>query len=461
MSWVVSPLLNRRRFGQFAAGSLASLVGLPRAQAAPDAATWTNWSGLQRCTPRQLARPADEAALAALLRATPAPLRMAGAGHSFTALVPTDHTLVSMEALQGLVRHDPVARTAVVRAGTRLAVLAPTLDALGLALPNQPDISVQSLGGSYATATHGTGATLPALHAQIRAMRLITPQGDLLALSRERDRALFDAARVSLGALGVVSEVELQLRERFHLRRRVWTQPAAALIADADALARRHRHFELFLLPHTGYGAGVVHDEVPPGPAQRLPSTDEDTLLDLRRLRDWLQHAPALRRWVAQRFIAEREEIEHDLSWQLLSTARAARFNESEYHLPVERGTACLAEVLATLERRSDTYYPIEFRYVAADDAWLSPFHGRASCSIAVHAAADEPHDYLLSLLGPVFRRHGGRPHWGKLHDQSAAELAALYPRWDDFRRLRGELDPRGRLLNPYLARLLGEVTHG
>jgi FAD/FMN-containing dehydrogenase len=115
---------------------------------------------------------------------------------------------------------------------------------------------------------------------------------------------------------------------------------------------------------------------------------------------------------------------------------------------------ACLREVLATLEKRNDIYFPIEFRFIAGDDAWLSPFHGRDSCSIAVHAAHDEPWDYLVKDIGAVFRRHAGRPHWGKLHDRSAAELRALYPRWDDFHRVRRELDPAGRMLNPYLRKM-------
>lgn len=453
--------IRRRDFGVLAGGGLLGALVGRGAAATPAAGQWSNWSGLHSCRPRQLLTPGDEEALAGALRSAPGPVRVAGAGHSFSALVPTPGTVILMDGLAGVVRHDAAASTAVVRAGTRLAVLAPQLDERGLALPNQPDVSVQSLGGSFATATHGTGATLPALHAQIRALRLVTADGRVLVASRERDRALFDAARVGLGALGVLSEVELQLRPGFDLRRRIWTQPTEGLLGDAAALARSHRHFELFLLPHTGYGAGIVHDEVPRGPAQRIASDDEQTLDDLRRLRDLLGGMPRLRRWVAGRFIGEREEIERDASWRMLSNSRATRFNESEFHVPAERGLACLAEVLAAIERHPQAYFPIEFRHVAADDAWLSPFHGRDSCSIAVHAAAGEEHAYLVHDLGPIFRRHGGRPHWGKLHDLGAAEFAALYPRWRDFVALRRELDPQGRLLNPHLRRLFGEAAHG
>jgi FAD-linked oxidoreductase len=464
-------MMRRRDFASFAGAGLIGALGTPAGAAtqagaatpssAPSAGAprtrWSNWSGLEQCDPRHVLQPAAEAQLADALRTASGPIRFVGAGHSFTALVPTPATLVMMDGLSGIVRHDAAARTAVVRAGTRIAILAPELDSRGLALPNQPDISVQSLAGSFATGTHGTGTRLPALHAQILSLRLATADGRVLVASRDRSPDLFHAARVGLGSLGALTEVELQVQPRFHLRRRVWTQRTEEMLASAPKLAKEHRHFEFFVLPHTGYAAGVAHDEVPAAPAQRVESDDEDTLTDLRRLRDMLGRFPSLRRWVAGRFIGEREEVSVDVSWRLLSNTRATRFNESEYHLPAEQGLPCLRAVLAAIEKHPEAYFPVEFRHVAADDAWLSPFHGRDSCSVAVHAAAGEDHGYLVKELGPIFRRHGGRPHWGKLHDMAPAELAAAYPRWKDFHALRRELDPQGRLLNPYLRRLFGE----
>lgn len=459
------PQIRRREFTALAsAGVLGALPGCssevpPPAPLAPG--EWSNWSGLERCKPQRIATPTSEEQLSQTLRGASGPVRFVGAGHSFTALVPTPTTLVMMDGLSGVVSHDAAAKTAVVRGGTRIAIVAPELDSRGLALPNQPDISVQSLAGSFATATHGTGATLPAMHAQIRSLRLVTADGRVMSASREQSPDLFHAARVSLGALGALTEVELQLHPRFFLRRRVWTQQTAALLADAVDHAKKHRHFELFVLPHTGWGAGITHDEVP---ASTVPfhaaSDDEDALNDLRRLRDLLSRFPSMRRWVAGKAMGDREEVSVDVSWRLLSNSRAARFNESEYHVPAEHGVACLKEVIAAIDSRTDTYYPIEFRFIAADDAWLSPFHGRDACSIAVHAAAGEEHAYLVKQLGPIFRKHAGRPHWGKLNDMSSTELAAAYPRWKDFHVVRRELDPQGKLLNPYLRKLFGEADH-
>lgn len=463
------PALRRRDFAALAGGAWLGAAASAQTQALPPAGPaqalppggWSNWSGLQRCTPQQILSPGSEDELAHILRHAAGPVRLVGAGHSFSPLVPTPGTLVMTDGLSGVRQHDLNRQRVTVGGGTRIAVLAPLLDALGLALPNQGDISVQSLAGAYATGTHGTGAQLPALHAQVRALRLLTATGQLVEASRERSPEVFDAARVSLGALGALTEVELQVQPRFFLRRRLWTAPVEELLAAAPGLATSHRHFEMYVLPHTGYGAGITHEEVAPQEPQVVDGGDEALLDDLRRLRSLLGPWPALRRWVAGRLIGRREAISVDLSWRLLSTTRATRFNESEYHVPAEQGLACLQAVLAQLERHNEAFFPVEFRYVAADDAWLSPFYGRASCSIAVHAAADEPHDYLLSELGPLFRRHGGRPHWGKLHDLGPAELAALYPRWHDFQAVRRELDPQGRLLNEPLRRLFGEAPRG
>ncbi|QPF72274.1 FAD-binding protein [Roseateles sp. DAIF2] len=442
-------------------GLAQTTAPLPRAASAATPRAWQNWSGSAHCQPRAWLLPADEAELAAQLARSEGPLRSVGAGHSFTPLVPTEGSLVALDRLTGLVAVDKARGLVRVRAGTRIAQLARDLDAQGLALENQPDIDVQTLAGALATATHGTGAELPALHAAVEGLRLVTPAGEVLEAGRDGNPELLAAAQVSLGALGVISEYTLRVRARFMLRRRVWLEPTEALLERAPELARTHRHFEMYLLPFTGHSAAITHAEVPAGPAEHPPSADEDVLADLRRLRDWLGRWPALRRWTAAKLIAmANPETAQDWSWRLLSTVRPTRFNESEYHVPRERGIACLREILATLERRNEVFFPIEFRYVKGDAAWLSPFHERDSCSIACHALQGEPHDYLVRELGPVFRRHAGRPHWGKLHDLGQAQLQALYPRFADFQRLRCRLDPQGRLLNPHLAALFG-AAHG
>lgn len=443
-----------------AAGLMACLRPLTGATSSPSATaspqTWRNWSGLQSCQPQAWKSPASEAEVLQLLQTAPAPLRSVGAGHSFSPLVPTTGSLLSLDQLSGLRQYDAKTATATLGAGTRLVQASRALDAVGLAFRNLPDIDVQTLAGAMATATHGTGMQLPALHADLQQLVLLTPNGQRLECSRQQRPEVFAAAQVSLGALGVISEMTLRVRPRHVLRRKAWLLPTEELLRAIPRLAAEHRQFECYLLPHTGYGAAIVHNEVQLQPQARSAAPDEDVLADLKRLRDWFGRWPDMRRWVAQRLIdPSLQEEAVDWSWKLLSTQRPTRFNETECHVPQADGVACLREVLTALEQRNDVFFPVEFRFIAADDAWLSPFYQRASCSIAVHAAHDEPWDYLLRDMGAIFRRFGGRPHWGKLHDRSHDELRQLYPRWNDFQTIRRQLDPQGRMLNPHLQRIL------
>ncbi|WP_296225895.1 D-arabinono-1,4-lactone oxidase [Ralstonia sp. UBA689] len=435
----------------------------PPAAPAADAGrqAWQNWSGIHTCRPTAIATPADETELATVLRGTAPGVRCVGSGHSFTALVPTDTTLVSLDRMSGIVSADKATGTVTLQAGTRLALLSRLLDAQGLAMRNLPDIDVQSFAGAIATGTHGTGQNLPALHADVIGLRLMTPDGNVLDCSERDNPDLLAAARVSLGALGVVTQITLRTVPAYNLHRRVFLKPVEAMLEEAPALAEQHRNFEFYYLPFTGYAAGIVHDVYEGDDVLTPQPADEAMLRDLRRLRDWLGHFPKLRRWTAQRFIdADQTEEAKNRSWKLLSTQRPTRFNETECHVPRNVGIDCVREVIAALEKRDDVYFPLEFRFVKADDAWLSPFHQRDSCSIAVHAAQGEPYDYLLSEIGPIYRKYEGRPHWGKLHDVGPEQLAALYPRWSDFLALRGQLDPEGKMLNPYLRTLFG-VDHG
>lgn len=445
------------------AGAMAAAAGLlaNRAQAAvpaqPRPIRWKNWSEVQQCQAKSLATPADEQALADLLRNASGTVRCVGAGHSFTALVPTNDTIVSLERMNGVLSHDKAAMTATLMAGTRLSMVSRQLDSLGFGLRNLPDIDMQSLAGAISTGTYGTGANIQAMHAEVTALRLVTPQGEVVDWNQERNPEQMAAARVSLGSLGVITQATVRVVPSFSLHRKVWLRPLGEILEQAGELAAKHRHFEFYYLPFTGYAAAIAHDEYKGNDVLVPHSQDEEMLSDLRKLRDWLGRFPDLRQWTAGKLIdPDLTEEAKNRSWKLLSTVRPTRFNETEYHVPREAGIACVREVIAALEKRNEVFFPMEFRFVKADDAWLSPFYKRDSCSIAVHAAHGEAYDYLLSDLGPIFRKHGGRPHWGKLHNLGAKELAGLYPRWNDFLALRQQMDPNGRMLNPHLRSLFG-----
>jgi FAD-linked oxidoreductase len=430
----------------------------PPVQDAAGHLVWRNWSGRLHAYPAERAAPDSEVRVLDVLAHAPAPIRPVGAGHSFTRLVPTAGTLLTLDGLAGLVAHDGARVQATVRAGTRLGDLGPALAAVGQEMPNLPDINKQSLAGALATGTHGTGRVFRAIHGDVVALRIATPKGELLDCDATRNPELFQAARVGLGAFGIVTQVTIQSTPLKRVRKQVTGHRVEEVMEEWPALVAAHRNVEFFVLPFTGLAAVITVDETDEPVRPRGPDRDTDTLMQLKRLRDWTGFLPPLRRWVARAALQGAvPEDAVDEGWKLLSNERPVRFNEMEYHVPLDAHMAALREVLAAIERhRPDVFFPIEARVIDRDDAWLSPFYDRVSGSIAVHTYYKDDCEFLFELIEPIFRRFGGRPHWGKLHSLKAADFAALYPRWKEACAVRAAVDPQGRMLNDHLREVFG-----
>lgn len=459
--------ITRRNLLQFAvsASALAATGTIPgqiaSAFAQDDAKRvipWKNWSGAMSCAPAMRAAPANEAELAELLQTATGPIRAVGAGHSFSPLVPTDGTLLSLDRLSGIVSHDVSAGSATIRAGTRLGAMAAGLAERGLALDNMPDINKQTLAGAISTATHGTGADLPSLSGFVTGLRLVTASGEMIDCSPSRNREVFDAARVSLGALGIITRIEMQARPLYKLKRRTWVAPVEEMLEAAPELWAKHRNFEFYYVPYSGMAIGITNDETDEPETPEPENRDDEGLMQLKMLQDWLGWTPSGRRWMIQTIMGGMDPEERvDYAHKTLTAERNVRFNEMEYHLPRDAGPKALAEIIETMESNNvEVFFPIEFRTTAAESPWLSPFHARESCSIAIHRFHEADYEPYFSLIEPIFRKYEGRPHWGKINTLKTADFASLYPRWEDFLEVRAALDPHGKFLNPYLRDVFG-----
>ncbi len=445
-----------------AAGALGYRAWRDREPASPPAVDaqgrllWRNWSGIQHSYPAARAAPENENQLADILKNAVTPIRPVGAGHSFTALAPTDGTLLTLDRMSGVVSHDATKLQATVRAGTRLGELGPALAAIGQEMTNLPDINKQSLGGALGTGTHGTGRGIKAIHGEVIALRLATPRGDVIDCDRTKNADIFNAARVNLGAFGAVTQVTLQNAPLKRVLKRVEARKLEELIEEWPSLQGKHRNVEFYAIPFTGLASLITVDETDLPVSPRGPDTDVDGLMQLKSLRDLTGLLPSMRRSLAQdAFKNVQPEEAVDEGWKLLSNERPVRFNEMEFHLPLDAQMPALREVIAAIEKhRPDVFFPIEARVIDADDAWLSPFYQRVSGSIAVHAYYKDDYQFLFDLVEPILRAHGGRPHWGKLHSLGAADFAALYPRWKDANEVRASLDPDGRMLNAFLRKV-------
>ena len=383
-------------------------------------------------------------------------VRPVGSGHSWMPLVPTKHTIVKLDHFSSVGEIDPLTHQAWLGAGAKLHDLSPQLSERGYAFRNLGDIDVQTLAGATSTGTHGTGKELQGLAAEIQALKLVTGSGELLEISAHENAEWLDGARVALGALGVITEIKMQLVKRFKLHRQVWPASNKHTLENAERYWDENRNFEFFYIPFSDTSLLLTHNvsTEPSTPANHDTSTS--AMMQLKSLRDSLKWFTPLRRWLLKRAIAN-EPTENVIgeSWDLLASERNVRFNEMEYHLPVERGLEALEEVRHYIEtKRPDVFFPFEARQTKSDSAWLSPFNGGNRISVAVHCYHKDAYDFLFTDVEPIFQKYGGRPHWGKLNSMTAVQARAWYPDFENFAALRRELDPDGRLLNGYLSDL-------
>ena len=462
-------IFTRRELLKLAA-STAGLAALPGGLWAENTAValpprgpeWSNWSGSQLAHPRQWLIPNDEVDLVRQLLKADGSIRVTGASHSFSALCKTDDTLLSLDRLSGIVSHDKTKLQATVWAGSRLRDLGEPLWNIGQAFINQGDVDPQSVAGACGTSTHGTGVTLGSFSSVVRGARLVTPAGDIVECSPTRNSDIYHAACTSLGALGIVTQMTLQNRAAYKLHEREYIEDLDSVLGKLVECAAQNRHFEFWAF----FGTNKVlvktlnetDRESTPPPAFSLPV---DAVL--KAASEIAHGIPALDDAMQKMLAGLHTESDRvGRSFEIFPSPRNVRFNEMEYEIPVAKGPECLEEIMATVRAADiDTLFPVEYRYVAADDSWLSPFYGRASASISIHQYHSVDYRPLFSLVEPIFWKYEGRPHWGKLHTLTARQLAPLYPRWEDWQRVRRKLDPRGRLLNEHLRELFGETPRG
>ena len=416
---------------------------------------WENWSGSVSARPTHVHYPETESELRDIVENADGTLRVAGAGHSFPPVAKSNETFVSLERYTGLVDADPEARQVTVRAGTPLWQLTDALADHGLMLENMGDIDAQSIAGALSTGTHGTGTEFGVMATQAAGLRLITADGEVLDLDPEDDR--FAHAQVSLGSLGVLSTVTLDVVDDYRLRERKRPVDIDEVLANLEEY-REYRNFEFWWFPHTDTALVKTLEETDesgePGRLDAIEERIENLAWEgINRIgRRLPRAAPALNRITAGTF-SDSERV--GPAKDIYPTTRDVRFNETEYGVPREDATDVIRELREVVESH-DALFPVEFRDVAGDSIPLSPANGRDSTFIAVHTYHRRPYESLVADAEAVFDRFEGRPHWGKHHTKAAADLEALYPEWESFREVRAELDPDGLFLNDHLRELFG-----
>jgi L-gulonolactone oxidase len=455
------------------------------------ATEWRNWTGDQRCRPAAIESPGSIEEIAGALRRAAADdqrVRVLGSGHSFSDIALTDGRLLQLDRMTRLLDVDRSSGLVRVQAGITIRELSARLAEHGLALENLGDIDVQSIAGAISTATHGTGARLSNIPSQVAALTLVLADGSTLQCSAERDPETFRAARVALGALGVLAEVTLRCVPAFRLRGVDAPAPLQQTLERFEELSNANDHFEFYVFPYADTALTRTNNRTdePARPRGRGAAYANDVLLTnntfelfCRLGRRLPSQIPRINRLVT-RLAGSTRRI--DRSDRIFASPRLVRFTEMEYALPREHTVEAVRRVLELLERRRPggaprgggttggrnkaggvngalaVPFPIEVRTVAADDALISTAAGRDSGFVAVHMYRGMAFEPYFRAVEAIMDELGGRPHWGKRHFQTAATLRPRYPDWDRFQAVRRRLDPAGRFANAHVERVLGPL---
>lgn len=385
---------------------------------------WSNWSGRHKVRPAMLhfvRSEEDAAALVLRARELGHAIRIAGAGHSHSLLVPHDGVVVDTSGLAGVISTDAEALTATVWAGSRIYSLGRPLHDAGLGLKNQGDIDRQAIAGACGTGTHGTGRNLKNLSASVLGARIVLASGDIVDCSADEHPDVWQAARLSLGALGIVTRLTLSCRESYRLRESGFDAHWDDLVGRVPEFIEAHERFEFFWYPQSDEARVKVIDDTTDAP--EYPLAEEGSRVA----------------W----------------NYEVLPSHRPHFHTEMEYSIPAEHGVECLAEIRELLRTRfTGVAWPVEYRTVAEDDVWMSMAYGRPTVTISVHQDIREDERAYFEACEAIFTRYGGRPHWGKVNYLDKAALQAVHPRWDDWWRIRNALDPDQLFLNDYMKSL-------
>ncbi|WP_112249148.1 D-arabinono-1,4-lactone oxidase [Kribbella monticola] len=430
--------------------------------------TWRNWSGTETATGVEVLRPSstDEVAAAVKTAAEQGKkLKAVGSGHSFTGCSVPEQVMIRLDGLASITTADRASGRVTLGAGTGLAKLNAGLASFDLAMANLGDIDKQTISGAISTGTHGTGAKLGGLATQVTGLELVTADGSVLHCSPEENPDVFAAARVSVGALGVITAVTLQCVPAFLLRAQEMPLPLGEVLDGFDELAGGNDHFEFYWFPHTDLALTKRNNRVAAGvgaaPVGRLRGWIDDELLSNRVFE--LTNRLAVRRpalvprinQLASRALSAREYV--DASYKVFCSERNVVFRESEYAVPREHVVEVVQQLRAWIDRSGERIpFPIEVRVAAADDIWLSTAYGRATAYVAIHQYHRLAHDKYFDAFEQIAGAFGGRPHWGKLHTLGADQFRERYPRFDDFLAVRDRLDPRRTFSNPYTRQVFG-----
>jgi FAD-linked oxidoreductase len=421
-----------------------------------------NWAGNLEFHPKNILRPTSTENAQALIKeqiSAKKSIRMRGTAHSWTNLYTTNESFLHLDEMQGLIDVDPSQHLITTKAGTKLALFGEEAFKHNLALPNQGDINHQSVAGAMSTGTHGTGITLQSISNQLQSLTMITGTGEILKIDSEKDADLLKAVGVSVGSAGLITEATLKMVPAYKLKVETFAEDMKVSLDKFKTRLKENRHLEMFYFPVGDWSMVKLMNpteekESPPSTLQKIGEVVLENWLyeGLNILANKTNSYKGLDTFM-RKFVDHKTFV--NWSHRAFPSERTVRFMEMEYNLPVEKFEEVLAELTASIKKHKfETLFPIEIRFVKGDELWLSPAYKRDSVYFAIHNYIKQDFKPYFEEMQRIFKRHGGRPHWGKWHSLTHDDLESVYPKWHDFIKIRSQLDPQGLWLNDHLRSL-------
>lgn len=425
--------------------------------------SYHNWAENIVFNPSQIAFPENEEQLCTLISKANGQgkkVRVVGSAHSWTGLFETQEILVSLDKMQGLI--EVKGMEASVWAGTKLKTLGQLLYDKGLAMENLGDIDVQAIAGAASTGTHGTGIHFQSISNQVVKLRLVTANGEILECSETENTEIFNAARVSMGSLGIISQLTLRCIPAYNLHYTAGKEDFYEVLKNLKQKNEGTRNFEFYYFPHTDWVQtkyiNITQEQPEEKPIRKFLN---DVILEngffgtACKISQYFPSSCANVSKITTQLIGPTKKTNH--SHKIFATVRLVRFNEMEYNIPAVHFEEAMKKVKDTITKEKiATNFPIECRFVKGDNLYLSPAYQRDSAYISFHMYRPMPYKDYFKKMEEIMLEYDGRPHWGKMHNLKADVLSKKYPKWQEFLTIREQLDPNQTFINSYLKDLFG-----
>lgn len=421
-----------------------------------------NWAGNLNFQPRNILAPSSTEEALGMVQSqlkNNQTIRMRGSSHSWSDLIETSDAFLHLDNMQGLIEVDADNKLVKAKAGTKLFLFGDEAFKHNLALPNQGDVNHQSVAGALSTGTHGTGIGLQSMANQLQALTVISGKGEVIKIDNEQHPDMMQALSVSLGSAGLITEATVKMTDAYKLKVETFAEDMKLSLANYKQRLTDNRHLEMFYFPVGDWSMVKLMNQTQDGPSphSKLQKVRELVLENwvfegLNILANSTNTYKSVDK-VMRKFVDHKTFV--NWSHRAFPTERTVRFMEMEFNLPVEKFEEVFEELKTSIKKNQfQTLFPIEIRFVKGDQLWLSPAYQRDSVYFAIHSYIKEDFRPYFEEMQRIFKRHGGRPHWGKWHGLKYKDLEAVYPKWHDFLKLRAQLDPQGVWLNKHLRTL-------